>query len=322
MGLPTIAAVMNTLNEEARLPFSLGSVKPWVDEIVVVDMHSDDRTVAVAESFGARVAGHDRVGYADPARAMAISMATTDWILVLDADEMVPPSLARRLMAIAARDEADVVRIPMVNHLLGAPLRATGWGPDQDRHLRFFRRGAVTATSDIHDYLHVEPRARVLDLAPTAELSLIHFNYIDVSHFLDKLNRYTSIEAGQALAGARRASRAGAVVSAGREFLRRYLKARGYRDGWRGFYLAWLMAGYRLVASAKLKELQETGGRDAVERRYRSLAEGVLADYASFGASDAGGASDGAERVAGSTAAPTGAPATGAPNAAARPQDQ
>jgi glycosyltransferase involved in cell wall biosynthesis len=279
---PTIAAVMNTLNEEERLPFSLGSVRPWVDEIVVVDMHSDDATAAVAQSFGARVALHDRMGYADPARSFALEQAGSDWILILDADEMVPAALARRLVRVATTNEADVVRIPMVNHLLGAPLRATGWGPDQDRHLRFFRRGMVTATSDIHDYLRATAGARILDLPASPDQSLIHFNYVDVVHFVEKLNRYTSIEAAAAAARGERSSRIRAIVAASREFLRRYFKARGYRDGWRGFYLSILMAGYRLVMAAKLAELHSTGGRTAVTATYRRIADDVLDGYASF----------------------------------------
>jgi (heptosyl)LPS beta-1,4-glucosyltransferase len=283
---PTITAVMNTLNEEARLPFSLGSVRPWVDEIVVVDMHSDDRTAEIARSFGARVALHDRIGYADPARALAIGLATTDWILILDADEMVRPSLARRLLSVAATNEADIVRIPMVNYLLGEPLLATGWGPHQDRHQRFFRRGTVTTTGDIHNYLLADKKATVLDLAPTPDLSLVHFNYVDISHFVEKLNRYTTIEAQLGLARRTRSSNVGSLVAASREFFRRYLKARGYRDGWRGFYLASLMAGYRLVTAAKLQELNATGGREVVEAHYRSVAAQILTDYEGFGDDD------------------------------------
>jgi glycosyltransferase involved in cell wall biosynthesis len=74
----TISVVINTLNEEHRLPFALRSVRDWVDQIVVVDMHSDDGTVAVARDFGAQVFMHERLAYADPAREFALAQATGD----------------------------------------------------------------------------------------------------------------------------------------------------------------------------------------------------------------------------------------------------
>jgi glycosyltransferase involved in cell wall biosynthesis len=85
---PRISAVFNTFNEEKRLRFALRSVKPWVDEIVVVDMHSSDATRTIAENFGAKVFLHEPLGYADPARAFAVAQATGDWILMLDADRL------------------------------------------------------------------------------------------------------------------------------------------------------------------------------------------------------------------------------------------
>jgi glycosyltransferase involved in cell wall biosynthesis len=273
---PSIAVVVNTLNEERRLPSALASVYQWVDQIVVVDMHSDDHTADVARSFGADVYLHERLGYADPARAFALSKATADWILILDADEVVPSELARTLQRVAADDEVDVVRIPMVNHLLGAKLAGTGWGLAQDRHLRFFRKGSLTTTPDIHDYLRVAPSARILDLPVRESMALVHYNYTDVGHFLEKLNRYTDIEATSALAHGELSSRPKALIAALREFVSRFVVRRGYRDGWRGFYLAILMAGYRLVTAAKIEQLRRAGPRADIEASYQRDADRLL----------------------------------------------
>jgi glycosyltransferase involved in cell wall biosynthesis len=281
-GRPKISAVFNTLNEERRLPFSLASVRPWVDEIVVVDMDSDDRTVEIANESGARVFRHDRLGYADPARAYAIGQAQGDWILILDADELVPARLAKRLIEIAAADRFDVVRIPMVNHLFGAALRGTGWAPHQDTHLRFFRRGSVRATGEIHNYLHVVDEARVLDLEAADGLCLVHHNYLDVQQFIEKLNRYTDVEAADLVTRGKRFSYFGSMRWSAREFLRRYLRQRGYRDGWRGFYLAWLMAGYRLITAAKVEQIRRAGGRAQIEDEYARDAARLLAEYEDF----------------------------------------
>lgn len=275
----TISVVINTLNEEHRLPFALRSVKHWVDEIVVVDMHSDDATVRIAEEHGVKVFLHERLTYADPARAFALAQATGDWILILDADELVPYKLSRRLREVAAADEVDVVSIPWRNYLLGAALDHTGWGPGQDRHRRFFRRGAVTARPAIHDYLHVEPGARILELPVEPDMAVIHFNYRDVSQFVHKLNLYTTVEAVAAAAAGERGGPVRAILRATREFGRRYVRRGGFRDGWRGFYLSALMGVYRLVVAAKLEELRRNGPDGSVDKAYREIADRVLAEH-------------------------------------------
>jgi glycosyltransferase involved in cell wall biosynthesis len=276
-----ISAVINTLNEEKNLPFALRSVQSWVDEIIVVDMYSDDRTADIAREFGAKIFFHDRVGFADPARAFAIEQASGDWILVLDADEVVPLALSRALMSIARGDSADVVRIPWLNYLLGAPLMHTTWGPNQGTHSRFFKKNCVTTTPTIHNYLHQVPGSRVLELRFEPGLAVAHFNYVDSEQFVEKLNRYTSIEAKQAFARGERTTAAGALVTAAMEFARRYIKGRGFQDGWRGFYLSVFMSFYRIVTAAKVQELATLGSKEEIESRYRQEAEEILKAYES-----------------------------------------
>ena len=136
---PKISVVINTLNEERNLGFALLSVYRWVDEIVVVDMHSDDRTVEIARQYNAKVYLHPRMNFADPVRHFAVGKASGDWILILDADEMVPKPLSEQLIEFSTEDRADIFMIPFINYLLGAPLQHTGWRECEDRHLRFFK---------------------------------------------------------------------------------------------------------------------------------------------------------------------------------------
>ena len=277
-----ISVVVNTLNEERRLPYALRSVESWADEIVVVDMGSDDGTVSVAERFGARVFTHARTGFVEPARAFACAQARGNWVLVLDADELIPSPLARRLRQVAETEDADVVRLPRLNYLLGRPVLHSGWNPGRDRHVRFFRPGCVELSARIHEPPRPLPTARVLDLPAGPGLAIVHFNYADVSHFLQKLDRYTGVEAAQARERGERAGRWRAAAAAAREWGVRYLGHGGYRDGWRGFHLCLFMAFYRLVTFAKLQELEDSAGRpgDVVER-YRDEAERWLAGYRS-----------------------------------------
>ena len=274
-----ISAVINTLNEEKNLAFALRSVQPWVDEIIVVDMHSGDRTVEIARSFGAKVYLHPGPGFEYAPRAFALQQATSEWVLVLDADELIPIALSRDLQLLAGSREADVVRIPRVNYLLGAPLRYTGWGPAQDHQMRFFRNGFVVGSSLAHRDFTPAEGARTKVLPFNGHNAIIHFNYVDSFHFIEKLNRYTSIEAKQAFERGEQITPWRAALIGLREFLSRYLRAQGFRDGWRGFYLSVFMLFYRLAALAKIQELRTVGPHDVVEAGYRKEAEKILAPY-------------------------------------------
>ena len=277
--LPGISVVINTLNEEKNLPTALRSVKPWADEIVVVDMYSKDRTVEIARQFGAEVFLHGGPGFNYPPRDYAVKQASKSWIFVLDADELVPSGLCNTLRDIAERDDADVVYIPRLNYLLGDALYHTRWGPNQDVQARFFKKGKILASSIAHQDFTPAPGAKVLQLSFNGSNAIVHFNYLDLFQFIERLNRYTGIEALQSFENGVHIGPLKAIAYAMKEFVSRYIKASGYKDGWRGFYLSTFMAFYRLVKAAKMKELEIVGSREKIIEFYRNEAESVLKDY-------------------------------------------
>lgn len=277
---PPVSVVMNTLDAERFLRFALASVRGWAAEIVVVDMESTDRTVAVARELGARVLSHPRAnGCPEPARAFAVEAASHPWVLVLDADELVPLGLSRRLLALAARGDVDAVRIPRVNHLLGAPVLHSGWNPERDRHLRFFRPGTVAVPTRVHEPFRARAGARVVDLPVEAGAMLVHFNYTDVDDFVARLARYTSLEAEDAVARGERAGIARGLAAAVREWFVRWVWHGGWRDGWRGRQLALLMAAYRVIVQAKMASRARIGREADVAALYGREAERLLAEY-------------------------------------------
>lgn len=278
---PTISVVINTLNEERNVALAIRSVMSWATEVVVVDMHSDDGTRRVAEQLGAIVHLHPRMGFVEPAREFAIAQSTGDWILILDADEVISLPLAQRLIEICTRDEADIVTIPRLNFIMGKALNHCGWGPEQDRQTRFFRRGSLRQSDNIHGAAVSTAQSRWLNLAYSPHVAITHFNYLSASHFLEKLNRYTTVEAEQAFDRGEKSSVARAFRKALGEFRRRYVQLRGYRDGWRGLYLCLMMATYRWMVMCKLQELREEGREADIRERYSQLAEELIAAYPS-----------------------------------------
>jgi len=270
-----ISGVVIALNEAEQLHYALGTLLPWCDEVIVVDQHSEDETAAIAERMGATVYQHDRTGgIADPARRFAVGKATGDWILILDADEMVPLTLARHLRQLADSDPAaDVVLVPRANVILGRWMRYGNNWPA--RHARFFRPGSLLMTDRIHRSIEPAPGSRRHKLAADPGLAIWHFPGGDLSALVRKVDRYTDIEARQAYARGRRTHGPGALLlDAGVYLWRQYIRGRGYRDGTMGLAVALTRTYYRVLAAAKLWELprQAARAKAVTARRERILA--------------------------------------------------
>lgn len=257
-----ITCLIHTRNSELHLEAVLQSVR-WCDEIVLVDMESTDGTIAVAQAAGARVVPHKNIGLADPARQFGLEQAKGDWILALDSDEIVTPALAKRLQAIAAKNETDVAHLCFRNYFFGRELKGSGWSYKNIVVPRFFKKGSLTYGEHVHDFIRIKPGAREMKLIDK-NLAVVHFNYLDVSHFIQKLDRYTDFEAKKSPTGS-------LWYQALRELGGRFFLLGGWRDGWVGFYLAWAMAFYRLSALAKAR----TPDREEIVQIYDSVA-GVI----------------------------------------------
>jgi hypothetical protein len=167
----------------------------------------------------------------------------------------------------------DVVEIPFQHYIMGAWVRHSGWG--YTPLPRLFRRGAVRFEKTIHGYMHIEPGARVRQLPPLEDVCIVHFNYTDSRHFVEKLNRYTGVEAEHLYEQGRTFSYRDLVLAALREFHGRYVKGKGYRDGVRGFALSAMMAFYRVLTHIKLWELHEFRD-DPVSDRYSRLRQRLI----------------------------------------------
>lgn len=269
----SISVVINTWNSARTLPFALESVQGWCDDLVVVDMRSTDETRALAKAAGARVFDHEPIGYVEPARAFALEQATSAWVLLLDSDEMATPALRRALDCVIEADASDAVQIGRLNYFFGRPLLGGGWGVDQDRHVRFFRRGVLRPSERIHSPLEVRSGARVHALPCSDQQHLVHFNYETVSDFLVRLDRYTTIEAKQAITGTRAP---GLLLPGLIEALVRWTRHGGWRDGWRGVYLAQAMMLYRASVGAKVRqhvEHPDVGSARGLEQQARRWSE-------------------------------------------------
>lgn len=278
-----VSVVIHTLNEEKNIRNCLDSVK-WADEIVLIDMNSEDKTVEIARQYTDKVFFHEKCGgYADPARQFGLSKATNEWVLAVDADELVPIRLKERLLQLAAEDTCDIVYIPMLNYLFGQQMRGCGWGVDQVWHVRFFKKSHVEYSSQIHNYLSIiRPGTRAFRLYGE-ENALVHFNYIDFEHFLEKLNRYTTIEAKSAFLAGKKFNLEESWQKSMSQLQDIAINKGGYeRDGVYGLGLGLLMTLYHFTCALKLKNMEEyqtTEPAGVIREKYQAIAEQLLREY-------------------------------------------
>ena len=248
-----ISVIINTLNEEENIERAIRSTKGFADEVVVVDMHSDDNTVKIAKKLGARVYGHDRTGYVEPARNFAIEKAHGDWIFILDADEEIPKGLRKRLKQTLKIKEADYFAIPRRNIIFGKWIKHSRWWPDYN--IRFFKKGRVTWDNDIHSVPITKGKGK--DIEATEKLAIKHYHYESVEQFIERMNRYTSIQAKELFRESHIFHWSHIIKKPSQEFISRYFAGNGYKDGLHGLALASLQSLSELVLVLKLWQLNK-----------------------------------------------------------------
>lgn len=248
-----ISVVINTLNEEKNLAKALASVRQLADEIVVCDMESDDKTQEIAKKAGAKVYEYKRTGYVEPARNFALRQAQGKLILILDADEILPEKLAKKLKEIAKAPNADYYRIPRKNIIFGKWIKHSRWWPDYN--IRFFKKGFVSWSEVIHSV--PVTKGRGLDLEANERNAIIHYNYYSINQFVERLNRYTELHSILKIKDGYKFDWSDLIKKPMNEFLSRYFQGEGYKDGLHGLALAGLQAFSEFVMYLKVWEKQK-----------------------------------------------------------------
>lgn len=226
---------MIAMNEEANLPRTLESVK-WADEIILVDSGSRDRTISIAQSFGAKTSYRAFGGHGEQ-KNVALDLCTSDWILLLDADEVLTPELQQEIRNLLAADPPrDAYWIPRLNLYFGRWIRHGGFFPD--RKLRLFKRGAARLSEGVGPHSTPQfsgPRGRL-------HSHMLHFAYPTLDIYLEHMQRYSS-EIAQLLYKRGKVSRSfpafvwNAVLNPVATFLYNYIFRLGFLDGREGLIL-------------------------------------------------------------------------------------
>jgi glycosyltransferase involved in cell wall biosynthesis len=235
----TLSIAMITMNEEANLPRTLESVR-WADEIVIVDSGSKDRTLEIARSFGAKTFFHVFGGHGEQ-KNVALDLCTSDWILLLDADEVLTPGLQNEIRQLLGTEVGSGPKygaywIPRLNLIFGRWMHHGGFYPD--RKLRLFRRGSARLSEGVGPHSTPQFKGRRGRL----KHDMLHYAYPDMGIYLEHMNRYSS-EIAQLLYNKGRDSKSlpvflwNAVLNPAATFVYNYFFRLGFLDGREGLLL-------------------------------------------------------------------------------------
>lgn len=250
-----ISVSIVNLNEGEKLEKCLKSVDGFADEIIVVDLESTDNSLEICKKYNAKFYPHKKEDFVELIRNFSISKANGDWILILDPDEIVRIDLKEKLKQIVDKpDNFVAVNIPRKNIFFNKWIKHTNWWPD--KHVRFFKKGEIEWTNKIHSYPEV--KGELLELPSQENLAIEHFGYDNLNQFLDRQNRYSKIEARQRYLSGERFSWKSFFWKPLREFLVRFLKHKGFLDGFLGFSLTVLMMIYQWMVLIKLWEIENS----------------------------------------------------------------
>ena len=247
-----LSAVLITRNAAALVEPCLESVA-FADEIVVVDSGSTDATPEIAQRRGARIVQKEWLGFGRQ-KQFAVEQARHDWVLCLDADERVSPELAASIRAALAAPVAPVYRMPRRNRFLGRWLAHGEGYPDWSPRL-FNRMNARWSDDLVHEKV-------LFAVTPgTLQGDLLHDSYDDLSAYLERQNRYTTLAARQAYERGRSAGVAHLLLSPVVRFIKFYLLRLGFLDGLPGLLHISIGCINSYVKYAKLIELRRADNR-------------------------------------------------------------
>lgn len=256
-----ISAVISAHNEEKNIIDCIKSVEDFVQEIIVIDNSSTDKTEALAKKAGAIVFSQvNNPHKIDLQKNFGFEKAQHEWILSLDADERVTSRLAQEIQKTVAQNPSENgFWIPRKNIIFGKWIKNSIWWPDYQ--LRLFRRGKGKFNG-VTVHQPIEVKGETLHLSEP----ISHQSYDSISLFVSRMNSiYTEIEAEALYKSGKKLHFTKAIEMPVSDFLKTFFLQKGYRDGLHGLILSTLQAFYMFLVFAKVWEKQGFYERDAQE---------------------------------------------------------
>ncbi len=240
-----LTVVISVFNEEQKIEKCLKSLS-FADEILVVDNSSTDKTLEIAKKYASSIISQPNDPLLiDIQKNTGFKKAKNDWILSIDADEIVTPELQIEIEELLKKDELkNGYFIPRKNIIFGKQIDHSGWYPDHQ--LRFFRKNkGEFKNSHVHEGVQVDGETDYL------KEHILHYNYETIIQFIQKnMINYAQNEANNLINKDFALSPGDLISIPSKEFLSRFFARSGYKDGLHGLFLSLLMASSHLVVLA------------------------------------------------------------------------
>lgn len=244
-----LIAIVLTHDEEKHIEACLETLD-FADERLVFDSYSSDSTVEKARAAGARAVRHLFVSYAAQRNAALEAVKErADWVLFVDADERVTAPLAEEILQVLVHPDCQAYRIPRHNYLFGKLTKGAGWYPDYQT--RLLQVGRTRYEGAVHETVQVE------GCEGTLNEHLVHYNYENLAHFIEKQRRYVHYDAQKLYHEGVQPKPWTYLTQPIRHFKWRFIDLNGYREGWHGLRLSVLMAWYEFRKYWLLRRLQQ-----------------------------------------------------------------
>jgi len=249
-----LSAILITKDEEDNIKDCLESVK-WADEIVLVDQSSTDKTVEITKRYTDKIYVVESKGICEPDRPFAVSKASYDWVLYVDADERISSSLRDEIAALlkSSDEKKDAYFIPRKTFFLGRWIKGCGWYPSYV--IRLFKKGKVFFPAQI--FKDGETQA---DCGYLKE-HILHYSYKNIEEYFRKANRYTMLLAETEYKKGLRINLINFlflfVIKPIYWFFKKYFFLKGFMDGIYGFFISYFTAAGIIITYAKVWELQK-----------------------------------------------------------------
>ncbi len=254
-----LSVVIITFNEEKNIARCLDSVKDIADEIIVVDSSSTDTTVATARLFNAKVIDHPFIGYGEQ-KNFATAQASHDWILSLDADEELTPTLRQSIQQALRTPQHDVYQMPRLTNYCGQWIKHCGWYPDKQTRL-YNRTKGKWQEQKVHEYWKANDENTKKGLLKG---DLLHYSFASISEHVKKTEKYSELAAQAAVEKGKTASLLKIIVSPKWHFFSEYILKLGFLDGYYGLVICRMSEFAAFIKYSKIRQYskQANSGSD------------------------------------------------------------